>query len=575
MQNVLTLWNIAMVSLGDGMSTVKAGRPLKPRVNRNPEPATSESQREDNPDDPATIGETFGQREDSTDDSTNIDGWARWPEDILQGDLSYEEPPSTLPDVGSAIAGKGPFFIRSNGIVIKSISTLLEAGTDHAKSRKIHIPSSTTNSTSLENTTSVEDATNLDGAANTDGPSSTDGTADTEGAEVNWDESIVVLAEDLGLPTRELVKLVNTVYAVLVVRVEDDPRRGREYFYHYLKNDFALSAEEEASLVEWGLGRAFLAPIILAVGGSLMVQMAHLWHPALVGTLLVTAVYYRIQGAMTKLIRVMKDKRKHHLIPSGMHGTERAAQFILIAFLAAAEIVESRTLLLGVLWATTLKVVVLECLWQWKTWGLYVLLKGVALRLLSTAFPVVCWMLYSMVSFLERRFIPVYGLGVILLHSPCCLRIANNIHKNCRWLMLRLLSLIMPSLGFYLIYFLQDKDEIDEILNWQYLRSSWTPWEWALVQAPDDIFSALDLLGLWLILFGHCVVALHVVISVFTLKLSSDRWTDNKLLGQRRIRARARKNLEEFLHWDDPDGHESIPSRHVFHGLDGSDKKYL
>eukprot|EP00752_Nemacystus_decipiens_P017008 g15227.t2 len=104
----------------------------------------------------------------------------------------------------------------------------------------------------------------------------------------NWPESVVVLQEGLALPKRVLLELVNTVYAVLVLRGET---------YHYLHNNFALSANEEESLVDWGIGRPAFAGILLAVGGLMMVLFSEIWRPAVVGTLLVAAATYRIQEA--------------------------------------------------------------------------------------------------------------------------------------------------------------------------------------------------------------------------------------------------------------------------------------
>jgi len=54
---------------------------------------------------------------------------------------------------------------------------------------------------------------------------------------------------------------------------------------------------------------------------------------------------------------MVKDQ-EHPLIPSCMHGTERFVQVALIARIAVVQIFMSRSLLLGVHWGITLKVVV-------------------------------------------------------------------------------------------------------------------------------------------------------------------------------------------------------------------------
>lgn len=111
------------------------------------------------------------------------------------------------------------------------------------------------------------------------------GGGDVEGAD-NLKDSVVVLREGLTLPKISLIDLVNTVYVVLVVRGIPNTSGschgggggggggsgGRGYYYLY--NDFALTAEEEDSVVEWGIGRRLYAGALLAVGGPLLVAHA-------------------------------------------------------------------------------------------------------------------------------------------------------------------------------------------------------------------------------------------------------------------------------------------------------------
>lgn len=180
----------------------------------------------------------------------------------------------------------------------------------------------------------------------------------------DWRESVAVLEEGLALPTRVLLDLVNTVHAVLVLR---------GITYYYLHNDFALSAEEEASLVEWGIGRRAFAGILLAVGGLMLVLKAGVWRPAVIGNLLVTAAAYRVEGTLTTLLRVVRSrewKNGCQLIPAGIHGTERFVQFVLITTLAVSELLDSRVLLIVGLSLATAQVALLEVIGQMvTTWG--------------------------------------------------------------------------------------------------------------------------------------------------------------------------------------------------------------
>lgn len=130
------------------------------------------------------------------------------------------------------------------------------------------------------------------------------------------EDFVVVFREGVALPTRTLLRVVNSAHAVLVLR-------GERYFY--LRHDLALPTGDEEALVAWGVARPLLANSFLAVGGTLLVALAEkVWGPAVVGTLLVAAAGYRVQGALTKVLRVRSPewKSKYMLVPSGIHGTE-------------------------------------------------------------------------------------------------------------------------------------------------------------------------------------------------------------------------------------------------------------
>lgn len=142
---------------------------------------------------------------------------------------------------------------------------------------------------------------------------------------IDWAaNAVVVFREGLAMPTNTLLRIVNTAHAVLVLR------NGRQYFY--LHNGFVLSTDEEESLREWGVGRALFANICLAVGGTMLVAFAgQIWQPLIVGTLLVAAAGYRIEGALTKLLRVTSNEwEQHGLVPSGIYGIERVIQVVLV-----------------------------------------------------------------------------------------------------------------------------------------------------------------------------------------------------------------------------------------------------
>lgn len=175
-----------------------------------------------------------------------------------------------------------------------------------------------------------------------------------------------VFREGLAIPTRTLLGIVNRAHAVLVLRGRED--------YFYIHSDFALSTEEEESIMEWGVGRPVYANACLAVGGTLLVAFfEQAWRPALVGTLLVASASYRVQGVLTKVLRVCSDEWKcHGLVPSGIHGTEQVVQIMLGTFVALAELLDDRVLLLTALSFASAYVVIIEAVGQAvTTWGFH------------------------------------------------------------------------------------------------------------------------------------------------------------------------------------------------------------
>eukprot|EP00752_Nemacystus_decipiens_P007862 g7024.t1 len=181
--------------------------------------------------------------------------------------------------------------------------------------------------------------------------------------------AVVVFREGLAMPTRTLLRVVNRAHAVLVLRSGGQPTESR---YFYLHDGFVLSADEEESLREWGVGRALFTNIYLAVGGTMLVAFAgQVWQPLIVGTLLVAAAGYRVQGALTNLLRVKSAEWEHReLVPSGTFGIERVVQLVLVVLVALGDLLENEELLLWALVCATLNVVLMETAGQMVvTWG--------------------------------------------------------------------------------------------------------------------------------------------------------------------------------------------------------------
>lgn len=178
---------------------------------------------------------------------------------------------------------------------------------------------------------------------------------------------VYVFQEGLTLPADILLACVNEAHAVLVLRVLADSTE-----YHYLHNDLVMSADEEESLMEWGVGRLTFGNPTLAVGGTLLVVFAEqVWQPAIIGTLLVATASYRVQGVLTKVLRVWSPEWKaNKLVSRGIHGTERAVQLVLLVLVVLADLLEDRVLLLTALISASVYVVLLETIGQAvTTWG--------------------------------------------------------------------------------------------------------------------------------------------------------------------------------------------------------------
>lgn len=368
---------------------------------------------------------------------------------------------------------------------------------------------------------------------------------------VAWEESVVVIREGLALPVRSLLELVNTVYAVLVVR-------GDSYFF--LQNNFSLASEEEDSFLEWGMGRLVFANIYLAVGGLLLVAKAEKWwRPAVVGVLLVAAAAYRVQGTHTKLIRIRSvEWGQFKLVPGGLHGSERAVQLALLATLALADLLESRELLLFGLSATAFQVVVLEVLGQAATWGFCNYFVEVSKRILYWVWAMGVWWGISCAGYMVASFLTgMLVTGAVASVFGCVFPNSSISAKQLIAFIGFLSYNIFLSCSVWLehggVLHWSDFFRVDEF------RVMAQPWEWPLLDQLDGLHSALRLP--WLLVSAFCfyVLAGYVAIQSLLLRMGSDRTSE--MVGRRGARGSGRERRGLFVHYADT----SIPSRNVFH----------
>lgn len=362
----------------------------------------------------------------------------------------------------------------------------------------------------------------------------------------NLEDSIVVFQDGVALPTTELLRIVNTAYAATVV--------GLDKRYYYLHDGFVLSTRQENALVEWGVGRPVFANSILAVGGTVLVWFAEVWRPAIGGTLLVAAAEVGFRGAVTKVWRVESRAWKSHymLVPSGVFGLERAMQGVLAALLAYAGLVGSRGLLLATLTIASVRVVLLEFVCHAQlTWGSWRSIRTPCVQqvglLASSCLGLAGWL------WLTYAFAGFFCCAAFGGSAACTVWGFQDrgLGKAIGW------ALLLVSVGVGICAAVMGWDDADLILSPQSLQ----PWKWPLRRAPASFWAGLRVVGLWLGMVVGFVVAVYIVVELFTFKIGSDG--GKKVGSGKRTRARNRRNADGitpgFTHYYE----EPIPSRHL------------
>lgn len=326
-----------------------------------------------------------------------------------------------------------------------------------------------------------------------------------------------------------------------------------------------LSATEEKALMEWGVGRPLFASSLLALGGMLLVAVVEdFWEPAVVGTLLVAAAGYRVQGALTKILRTRSDEWKegtrHRLIPSGILGTERVMQGVQVTLVALADLLNDRRLLLAVLTFVSVQVIVLEYVGQARlTYGFAKVNRELRVQLgawtfCSAGFLAWLWFWYVFAG----CFSTMMTVGVI--QGALGATSITNRHMRTNRHMTIELALICPpvvGIGVGIWAAVLGWDDADLKFSWQSLQ----PWRWPLFRAPDSFSTGARIVGLWFglivgLLVG-CSLSLYTVVGMFSFRISSDGYSVVSL--DERTRAREVVDSPGFRHYEE----KPIPSRHL------------
>lgn len=371
-----------------------------------------------------------------------------------------------------------------------------------------------------------------------------------------FENNVVVFREGLALPTRELLRVVNNAHAVLVLR-------GGTKKYFYLRRDgFVLSTREEQALMEWGVGRPLLANFVLAAGGTFLVALAErFWGPAVVGLLLVALAGYRVQGALTKLLRVRSREWKSGcmLVPSGLHGAERALQGVLVTLVALAGLLDNKWVLLGTLAAASVQVFVVECIGQAAlTWGSAKYIRVLYHHLLwctVMSLYLVCllWFTYACAGILGACVLGVllYCINSSLLISGCL-----DARSSCFKVSAYLALFSTLGLGIWATVVGWDEAEM------KYTFKSLQPWRWPLLSLPVSLASFLRVSGLWIGVVSFGVSAAYCTGGVLFFRVSSD---GGEVVGWDE-RTQARLESSNFSHYHE----KSIPSRNLLESSSSS-----
>lgn len=354
------------------------------------------------------------------------------------------------------------------------------------------------------------------------------------------ENDVVVFQEGLSFPTRELVSVVNNAFAVLVLRGTKD--------YFYLRNDFVLTAEEEDSLLEWGVGRPVFGNSLLAVGGTLLVAFAEeVWRPAVVGMLLVAAAGYRIEGAVTKIYRVMsKEWRDHLLVPSGIQGVERALQFVVLTLVALADLLDDKVLRLAALTCASMQVVLLEVAgqvvvtWTWKDFTKIVLIRLGNATFNAVVFSAALWLEYVFAGAF------VWILFAVIVARYCCRD--DNLRENSviLWYVRSSNYGAMVGVAIWAM-----------VIDWNEAELKFSPllfqlWRWPLFRSPVSFWTGLRAVGQWIAAIQFSGSALTLASGFFFTTISNDRIDAGK-------RTQERKEKRIFSHFHV----SSIPSRNL------------
>ena len=358
---------------------------------------------------------------------------------------------------------------------------------------------------------------------------------------------VVVFREGVALPTDALLDIVHNVHAVLVLRGTDE--------YFYLHNRFVLSTEEEEALVEWGIGRPLFANSCLAVGGTLLVAFAEkIWGPAVVGTLLVAASGYRVQGALTKVLRVRSVAwTTHKLVPSGIHGMERVVQLVLVTLVALADLLDDRVLLLTALTLAAAQVVIMEYVGQaCLTWGYAKYHRDLCAQLgvwtgVCAGLAASLWLWYVFAGFFACFFL---GLTLVVLFLVGIYSFCNNFDNDPAMLTIFFIG-SYGSVGVGIWASVLGWDEADL----KYSPKSLLPWRWPLIRSPDSFSSVFRVVGLWLGVGVGCFIVVYIVVGVLSFGISSDASVEPG--PDKRTRERKKKGV--FSHYHE----SSIPSRNL------------
>lgn len=202
---------------------------------------------------------------------------------------------------------------------------------------------------------------------------------------------------------------------------------------------------------------------------------------------------------MTKVLRIRSPawKSKYKLVPSGIHGTERVVQGVLVTLVALADLLDDRWLLLAALTLASVQVVVLKYLgqallaWGCEKYNSFLRVQLKLWRFTCTVLVASLWLTYVSAGVFGCFIADLVLVVVFGCVAETVFGVSPQTPLTQRLPHLIFLGGILGVGGWVAVL---GWDDADLKFSWQSLQ----PWRWPLLRTPDSLSTGFRIVGLWL-----------------------------------------------------------------------------